>query len=91
MAMTASVPGFDTLAYARRLKEAGVDEAQAEAHAETVRDAITEGVATKADIVALCAALRADFYRALPALGAALVGIMVAVAGVAIGLMQALG
>ncbi len=50
MAMTASVPGFDTLAYARRLKEAGVAEAQAEAHAEAVRDAITEGVATKADI-----------------------------------------
>ena len=91
MAMTASVPGFDTLAYARRLKEAGVDEAQAEAHAEAVRDAITEGVATKADLVALRADLRADVYRALPALGAALVGIMVAVAGVAIGLMQALG
>ncbi len=30
-----SVAAFDTLAYARRLKEAGVDEAQAEAHAET--------------------------------------------------------
>ena len=100
MAMTASVHGFDTLAYARRLKEAGVDEAQAEAHAEAVRDAITEDVATKADIARVedkmatkadLATLRADFYRALPALGAALVGIMVAVAGVAIGLMQALG
>ena len=96
MAMTASVPGFDTLAYARRLKEAGVDEAQAEAHAEAVRDAITEGVATKADIARVedkmatradLATLRADVYRALLALGAA----MVAVAGVAIGLMQALG
>ena len=96
MAMTASVPGFDTLAYARRLKEAGVDEAQAEAHAEAVRDAITEDVATKADIARVedkmatkadLATLRADVYRALPALGAA----MVAVAGVAIGLMQALG
>ncbi len=41
---------FDTLTYARRLKAAGVDEAQAEAHAEAVRDAITEGVATKADL-----------------------------------------
>ena len=37
--MTAT--GFDTLAYARRLKAAGVDEAQAEAHAEAVRDAVT--------------------------------------------------
>ena len=53
MAMTAPVPGFDTLSYARRLKEAGVDEDQAEAHAEAVRDAITEGAATKADIAAV--------------------------------------
>ena len=43
MAMTAPVPSFDTLPYARRLKEAGVDEAQAETHAEAIRDAITEG------------------------------------------------
>ena len=51
--MATTVPAFDTLSYARRLKEAGVDEAQAEAHAEAVRDAVTEGVATKADIVPL--------------------------------------
>ncbi len=57
MATTASAPGFDTLAYARRLKAAGVDEAQAEAHAEAVRDAITEGVATKADVADLKADL----------------------------------
>ena len=44
--MTASAPGFDTLVYVRLLKEVGVDEDQAEA----IRDAITEGVATKADI-----------------------------------------
>ena len=46
----ANVLAFDTLASARRLKEAGVATAQAEAHAEAVRDAVTEGVATKADI-----------------------------------------
>ena len=46
MAMTASAPGFGALAYVRLLKEVRVDEGQAEA----VRDAITEGVATKADI-----------------------------------------
>lgn len=51
--MATTVPAFDTLAYARKLKAAGVDEAQAEAHAEAVRDAVTEGVATKADIVPL--------------------------------------
>ena len=56
----ASVLAFDTLAYARRLKEAGVDDAQAEAHAEAVRDAVTEGVATKADLETSIAGLRAD-------------------------------
>ena len=50
---------FDTLAYARRLKAAGVDEAQAEAHAEAVRDAMTEGVATKADLEVVHAGLEA--------------------------------
>ena len=49
MAMIVDAPGFDTLSYARRLKDAGVDEKQAEA----VRDAITQGVATKADIARL--------------------------------------
>ena len=53
MVMTVTTPGFDTLVYARRLKEAGVDDAQAEAHAEAMRDAITESVATKADIARL--------------------------------------
>ena len=53
MAMTAPAVGFDTLSYARRLKDAGVDDVQAEAHAEAVRDAITEAVATKADVARL--------------------------------------
>ena len=53
MAMMVDTPGFDTLSYARRLKDAGVGETQAEAHAEAVRDAITQGVATKADIARL--------------------------------------
>ena len=59
MAMIADAPGFDTLSYARRLKAAGVDETQAEAHAEAVRDAITQGVATKADT----ARIEADIAR----------------------------
>ena len=56
----ANVLAFDTLAYARRLKEAGVDDAQAEAHAEAVRDAVTEGVATKAELETSIAGLRTD-------------------------------
>ena len=78
----ADTAAFDTLATARRLKAAGIAEAQAEA----VR-AARDDLATEADI----AGLEARFYRTLLALGAALVGIMiaVAVAAVAIGLMQA--
>ena len=53
MIETVTATGFDTLTYARRLKAADVDEAQAEAHAEAVRDAITEGVASKADVADL--------------------------------------
>ena len=41
---------FDTLSYARRLREAGVAGPQAEAHAEALRDAVAQGVATKADV-----------------------------------------
>ena len=61
MTVTVPVPGFDTLSYARRLKAAGVDEVQAEAHAEAVRDAITQNVATKADLDNLEARLEKRF------------------------------
>ncbi|MGD9618065.1 MAG: coiled-coil domain-containing protein [Alphaproteobacteria bacterium] len=52
---------FDTLSYARRLKQAGMPEAQAEAVAEATRDAITADAATKADIERLETATRAEF------------------------------
>ena len=76
MATTAPATGFDTLAYARRLKEAGVDEAQAEAHAEAVRAAITEGAATKADLAALETRLTVRLYGGLLAAVAAVVALM---------------
>ncbi|MBF0133492.1 MAG: DUF1640 domain-containing protein [Magnetococcales bacterium] len=41
---------FDTLAYAKRLKAAGVPEAQAEVQAETIVDLMEERLATKLDI-----------------------------------------
>ena len=67
MAYTDTAPGFDTLSYARRLKDAGVDDAQAEAHAEAARDHVVKVVATKADIARLedKMATKADLYRAL--------------------------
>ena len=54
--------GFDTLAYAQRLKAAGVEDKQAEAHAAAARDS-QAGLATKADLERL--ATKADLYRAL--------------------------
>ncbi len=41
---------FDTLKAADALIAAGIDSTQARAITETMRDAVTEGVATKADI-----------------------------------------
>ena len=73
MTSTGTATGFDSLAYARRLKEAGVDEAQAEAHAEAVRDAMTEGVATKADLGTAVAGLETRFVLAVAAGQAALI------------------
>ena len=45
---------FDTLATARKLKAAGVEPAQAEAHAEAIASAMRDGaLATRADLQAL--------------------------------------
>ena len=41
---------FDTLAYTRRLTQAGVEDKHAEALTDALRVAFNEGVATKADI-----------------------------------------
>ena len=40
---------FDTLAYARRLTDAGIDAAHANAHADAANEAITEGTVSKED------------------------------------------
>ena len=48
---------FDTHAAVKALTKAGVDPAQAEAITETMRDAVTEGIATKAGIADLKAEL----------------------------------
>ena len=44
---------FDTLSYARKLKQAGLPEVQAQAIADATRDFVLIDVATKADIAAL--------------------------------------
>ena len=69
---------FDTLAYMRMLRAVGVEEKQAEAHAEAAR----AGLATKADLATLRAEIRADLYRALWIRTGAIVGTIIAAAGV---------
>jgi hypothetical protein len=44
---------FDTLAYAKRLQQAGVSAEQAEVQAEALRDVVDEKLATKQDIALL--------------------------------------
>ena len=84
MAIADTDTDFDTLAHARMLREAGVEDKQAEAHAEAAR-ALRAGLATKADLDSLemrlgarIADLRADLYRALWVQGAGLVAVMTA-------------
>ena len=60
---------FDTLATARKLQESGLDATQAEAVTEAIRAAVTQGVATKADLEKL----RADLtWRMVLVVGALL-------------------
>jgi len=43
---------FDTLAYAKRLRSAGISQEQAEAHAEAAREFVMGELVTKADLQA---------------------------------------
>jgi len=54
---------FDTLAYAKKLKEAGVPENQAEIHAEAIAGLIDEQLATKKDLQILEANVTARIIR----------------------------
>ena len=55
------VVAFDRLTYAHRLREVGVPQEQAEAHAEALAAAMTGTLATKQDLQALGAATKRDF------------------------------
>ena len=54
---------FDTLAYAKKLKEAGVPENQAEIHAEAIAGLIDQQLATKKDLQILEANVTARIIR----------------------------
>ena len=59
---------FDTLHYAKKLREAGFTEQQAEAQAEALRAVVDENLATKRDLKELEVALRNDLKGAEVAL-----------------------
>ena len=72
---------FDTHAAVKTLREAGADEAMAEAIVNTASAAAGAGreqLATKADLDTAIADLRADLYRALWMQGGALAAIILA-------------
>ena len=71
-----TVATFDTYAAAKALREAGFDEAQAEAAVAMVRDAVTEGAATKTDLASLETRLAVRFYGGPLAAVAAVVALM---------------
>ena len=87
MAITDTNAGFDTLAVARTLKAAGVEEKQSEAHAEVARKA-RAGPAAKADLDNLESRMQATLYRALWMQTGAIVGTIVAMAGVVVAALE---
>jgi len=71
---------FDTLGYAKRLREGGVSAQEAETHSEAARDFIMVELVTKSD---LQAALNTQTLR-LGGIAAACVGVGVAIIGLLI-------
>lgn len=67
---------FDTLTAAKTLRDAGTKDVHAEAIAHTVNQAVGDNLATKADLTAAVAELRAELYRALWIQGAGIVGVL---------------
>lgn len=70
---------FDTLKYAKRLKEAGFTESQAEGLAAAQAELIEDNLATKRDLKELEHRLVAKLYRALLIQTFALASILTAV------------
>jgi hypothetical protein len=59
---------FDALSYARRLKQAGVPEAQAQPMADATRELVISDFASKADITALRTEMAAVEQRIMAAM-----------------------
>jgi hypothetical protein len=81
---------FDTLGYAKRLRDAGISQGQAEAHAEAAREFVMGELVTKADLQAT----KADLLAAMDTLSLRLtlrLGVMLATGlATSIGLIAAI-
>jgi len=71
---------FDTLAYSKKLKEAGVPEKQAEVQAEAFAEIIEDRLATKQDIMNLQRDMKEMEMRLTIRLGAMMAGCIAIVA-----------
>ena len=69
---------FDTLKASRKLKAAGIEEAQAEAIVQSMAEAFDDSVATKADLKAAIAEVKADMLKTAIAVVVANVSLTVA-------------
>jgi hypothetical protein len=70
---------FDTLAYAKRLRSAGISQEQAEAHAEAAKDFIMAELVTKTDLQAAMDALSLRLSVRLGIMLATGIGILAAI------------
>ena len=59
------VYAFDTLGYAQRLRDAGIPQDQAEAHATAARDFVMAELVTKTDLQQALAVTKTDLQQAL--------------------------
>jgi hypothetical protein len=82
---------FDTLGYSKRLRDAGVLDKQAEAHAEAARDFIMTELATKSDLAAVRADLQTMADLISLRLTVRLGGIVIAGVGVMVACIGILG
>lgn len=84
--MAASI--IDTLRYARRLKEAGVAPAQAEAMADALAVELVPNLVTKTDLGAAVAGIKADIAALESRLTWRLLGGITVIVGLAVALIK---
>jgi hypothetical protein len=82
------VYAFDTLGYAKRLRDGGVPNPQAEAHAEAAREFIMTELVTKQDLQTAIETLTLRLTVRLGGIVAAGIGVLVAAIGILVPLLR---